>query len=223
MKKKRAVLAALGLTAGILLAGCGQKAAGEWKANENSIYLTRDQGVQSALVYTSDKTNDLYTQEGLEEFAEEAVKLYNEANGARAAAVDEEGQEKLPVALKSCSLEDQTGTLVFTYASPVDYEKFAQETGDNTNTIRNLFLAKGTDAETAEHMPDMTLTKKNGKAVEQEKVLKEDDYVVAVFEGAGTIRTEGRIVCMASNASDTVQRDDFTVVTGEGQHCIVFK
>ena len=223
MKKKRAVLAALGLVVGLLLAGCAQKAGGDWKANENSIYVTRTQEVQSALVYTSDQSNDLYTQEGLKAFAEEAVKSYNEADRSQVTVIDEQTQGKLPVSLKSCTLADRTGTLVFEYASPEDYERFAQETGDNTNTIRNLFIGKGTDAETAEHLPDLTLAKKNGKIMEPEKVLKEDSYVVVVLEGAGTICTEGGIVCMASSASDTVQRDDFTVVTGEGTHCIVFK
>lgn len=222
MRKIGTAGAMLGLTAALLLTGCGQK-SGEWKANENSVYVTRSEEVQSALVYTSEKENELYTMEGLQAFAQEAVAAYNEASGAAAEAVNEEGREKLPATLKSCTLEGRTGTLVFEYATPEDYEQFAQATGDNTNTIRNIYIARGTDPETVYRIPDMTLTKKDGKAVLPGKIVRSDDYVVVVFEGSGTVCTEGRIVCMASDASDTVQRDDFTVVTGEGLHCIVFK
>ena len=63
MKKKYAVLAAAVLT-GILITGCGQKAAASgWEANENSIYVSKGLEVESALIYTSEKTNDLYTQD----------------------------------------------------------------------------------------------------------------------------------------------------------------
>lgn len=223
MRKRGAVLAVLGLTAGILLAGCGQKSGGEWKANENSIYVTRAQEVQSALVYTSERTNELYQQAELEAFAEQAVIEYNEANGAGAAAVNEEGQAKLPVAVKSCTLEDRTGTLVFDYASPKHYENFAQATGDNTSTVQNIRVCRGTDGEAADILAEFDLAKADGKAMDRAKILKNEDYVIVAFDGAGAVCTEGKIAAMASDAAETVQRDDFTVVTGEGRHCIVFK
>jgi hypothetical protein len=123
MKKKYAVLAAAVLT-GILITGCGQKAAASgWEANENSIYVSKGLEVESALIYTSEKTNDLYTQDGLASFVKEQIAAYNAAQGAAEAAENTEGGEALPVALKSCTLEGQTGKLIGDL--PVDKGKVA--------------------------------------------------------------------------------------------------
>ena len=73
------------------------------------------------IFYTSDKPNELYTVEGLSSYVEEAVTSYNTEHGGAAAFENEKDQEKLPAALKSCSLEGQTGKLVFEYASADDF------------------------------------------------------------------------------------------------------
>lgn len=57
--------------------------------------------MESAMVYTSDKPNELYTEEGLASYAEEAVTSYNTEHGGAAAFENEKDQEKLPAALKS--------------------------------------------------------------------------------------------------------------------------
>ena len=100
MKKNCAVLTAAALSCAVL-AGCGQKQEGTWNANENSIYVTKELAVESAMVYTSDKPNELYTVEGLSSYVEEAVTSYNTEHGGAAAFENEKDQEKLPAALKS--------------------------------------------------------------------------------------------------------------------------
>ena len=222
MKKKQAVPAVLGLTAAVFLSGCGQR-TGEWKANENSIYVTRAQDVRSALVYTSEQDNDLYRQDELEAFAEEAIEAEIAAfNGdGEVSVVTEEMQTNPPVSLASCNLEGKTGTLIFDYASAEYYGQFAEATGDNTNSIRNLMVCSASDAKAAEILAQTGIVKASGKAAKAEDALH-DDYVMVAFEGAGTICTEGKIVYI-SEGTDLSLRDGFTAVTGEGTHFIIFK
>lgn len=232
MKKKRTALAVLGITAGILLAGCSQQAKdAEWKANENSVYVTRDGQVQSALVYSSEQFNELYKEEGLKAFAENAVAEYNagpdQADGATEVKIGDaaEGaeEEKPPVTLMSCKLENQTGYLVFDYASPEDYLEFAKFSGDNTNTITGLTVAASDDAAAAGMLSGVGLMKPNGKEADIQDVLKSADYTIVSVEGAGTVCTEGKIAFVSAGETAVSLKDDFTAVTGEGTHYIIFK
>ncbi len=223
MTKKQAVLAAFGLTAGILMTGCGQQTS-EWKANENSIFVTRAQEVQSALVYTSEQDNDLYQQEELAEFVREAIEeeiaAFN-SNG-EVSIITEEMQKNPPVTLVSCTLEGRTGTLIFDYSEAQYYGPFAELTGDNTNSIRNLTVCSGADTESSGILSGAGITKANGKAAKAEDIAGRDEYVIVAFEGAGTICTEGKIAYISENTGVSL-RDDFTAVTGEGTHFIIFK
>lgn len=224
MKKKQTVLACLSIAVSVCLFGCGQDTIGEWKANENSIYVNRAQEVQSALVYTSEQENDLYSQKELEAFVQAAIQeeLANLAGNGQITVLTDELQKNPPVSLVSCTLEGRTGTLVFDYASAEYYGAFADQTGDNTNGIRNLQVMHASDAKAAKILRETGAVKANGKAAEVSSVTKHEDYVLAAFEGAGTICTEGKIVYISAN-SDVTLRDDFTAVTGEGRHWIVFK
>lgn len=224
MKKKQAILAVLSIFAGLWISGCGKDAVREWKANENSIYVDREQNVQSALIYTSDTENDLYDAEELSAFVQAAIdeELTSLAGNGEIAVLTEELQQKPPVSLVSSKLEGRTGTLVFEYAAPEYYGTFAELTGDNTNTIRDLTVLSAADKRAASVLPDADLKKPNGRTVTSADVLKHDDYIIIVLEGAGTICTEGKIMYVSAD-SDVTLRDDFTVVTGEGRHCIVFK
>lgn len=224
MKKKQAVMAILGLTAGIMMSGCGQQTS-EWKANENSIYVTRAQEVQSALVYTSEQDNDLYQQEELAAFVRDAIEEeIAEFNGnGEVSIITEEMLENPPVSLVSCTLEGKTGTLIFDYASAEYYGPFAEATGDNTNNIRSLMVCSASDPKAAEILAETGVVKAGGKAAKPEDVTKHEDYVMVAFEGAGTICTEGKIVYISADTDKVSLRDDFTAVTGEGKHCIIFK
>ena len=118
MKKNIAVLTASALLAAVWTAGCSAGSGKTWDGSENSIYVADDLSVQSAMVYTSEKENDLYSAEGLAEFVKEQIASYNEEQGAAAEAENPEDGEILPAALVSSSLEGQTGRLVFAYKTP---------------------------------------------------------------------------------------------------------
>lgn len=229
--KNRKAAAVLGIIAGILLAGCGQQTKdAQWMANENSVYVTRDGQVQSALVYSSEQFNELYNAEELKAFAEQAVVEYNagpeQQDGATTVKVGDSADgsetEKSPVTLTSCKLENRTGYLVFDYAEPEDYLEFARFSGDNTSTITELAVTASGDAAEAGVLSGVSLMKPNGKEAGTEEVLKSADYQIVSVEGAGTICTQGRIAYISSGGEVSL-KDDFTAVTGEGSHVIIFK
>ena len=73
MKKKIAVLTASVLLAAVWTAGCFKSSGNTWDGSENSIYVADDLSVQSAMVYTSEKDNELYSADGLAEFVREQI------------------------------------------------------------------------------------------------------------------------------------------------------
>lgn len=221
MRKKVSLLVALMLLAVCLAAGCGQKdGAGAWEAVENSVYVTRTMEVESAMVYTSAKGNELYSPEEMAAFAKEQIEAFNRAQG-RAGSVNKEGEEKLPVALKESTLEGQTGKLVFEYATPEDFVRFAKETGDDSHSIVSLSVSSVSEAGDA--LSEYSMTTADGKAVSAEQAAKHGKYVALVFEGAGTVCTEGKIAYVSDGASPVTVKSSREAVTGEGKHCIIFK
>ena len=215
MKKKIAVLTAAVLFAAVCTAGCSRSSGQSWDGSENSIYVADDLSVQSAMVYTSEKENDLYSAEGLAEFAKEQIASYNEEQGAAAEAENTEGGEKLPVALEKCSLEGQTGTLVFAYGTPEDFVKFSEENGDDTHTVTSLAVF---DTEEAK-LPDLAYKTPAGKNADIQKAAAKDSHMV-LTEGSATVYTEGKILYV----TDGVEvKSDHSAVTPEGTGCIIFK
>lgn len=227
MKKRKAVLAGLVCLA---LAGCGQKIAADgWSASENSVYVTKDLAVESAMVYTAEKANDLYTQEGLSAYAKEAVASYNREQGAAEAFENGTEEEKLPVALTDCKLEGQTGTLVFEYGSPADFVKFAEATGDNTHSITELYT--GAPETLSGEFPDVSVLTAGGKdagfsllssegAPEKEALSKLKGCQAVITEGSGTVYVEGRIVYATPGV--TVKAENGAIMPKE-RACIFFK
>lgn len=213
MKNRKAVLAVLFLTAGVMLSGC-EKHGGEpaWAANDNSVYVTRAMDVESALVYTSEQFNDLYDEKELAAFAQEEIDAYNDANGGA-------GQDPLPVALKSCRLEGRTGILVLDYGTPEDFVKFSQETGDNTHTVTALQVGKVSDLK--DQLSGYQFTTSAGKEASLDEIAKQGDAVAVLVSGAAAVCTEGKVAYLAGDGS--TMRSDNTVDTGEGNHCIIFK
>ena len=215
MKKKIAVLTAAVLFAAVCTAGCSRSSGQSWDGSENSIYVADDLSVQSAMVYTSEKENDLYSAEGLAEFAKEQIASYNEEQGAAAEAENTEGGEKLPVALEKSSLEGQTGTLVFAYGTPEDFVKFSEENGDDTHTVTSLMVC---DTESAK-LPDLTYKTSAGKDADIQKAAAKDSHMV-LTEGSAQIYTEGKILYVTDGVEVT---GDHSAVTPEGTGCIIFK
>ena len=215
MKKNIAVLTASALLAAVWTAGCSAGSGKTWDGSENSIYVADDLSVQSAMVYTSEKENDLYSAEGLAEFAKEQIASYNEEQGAAAVAENTEGGEKLPVALEKSSLEGQTGTLVFAYGTPEDFVKFSEENGDDTHTVTSLAVF---DTEEAK-LPDLAYKTPAGKNADIQKAAAKDSHMV-LTEGSATVYTEGKILYV----TDGVEvKSDHSAVTPEGTGCIIFK
>lgn len=208
MKKRCAALAVLAVVTGLMVAGCGKTAdnAGGWKADENSIYVTKDMGVESAMVYTAENFNDLYTQEGLEAFAKEAVDAFNG------------GQEA--VTLKSCSLEGKTGTLVFDYTAPEELPKFYAAYGDESNTVKELSVKKLADSVQADGFAEAVFVTAAGKTAEAADVLKQGDGGMIVVDGAATVYTEGKMTFATEGCTF---KSDYCVVTPEGRSFLIFK
>ncbi|MCI8659258.1 MAG: hypothetical protein HFG54_03265 [Lachnospiraceae bacterium] len=221
MKKcKFPVFLALGV-AGFLMVSCGSLGgSGKWAASENSIYVTKKLEVQSAMVFTSAEANELYNQEELAEEARGWIKDYNVARGAAAAAENQDGTNKLPVALKSCRLEGQTGALVFDYGSPEDFVTFAQTVGDDTHTVTSLTVGAASEVLTSGNYSG-TFTAVDGAEVEIGEVTKQPKYKAVAVEGAGVVFVEGKVKYVS--AGDTVIRDAHTAVTGEGMNYIIFQ
>ncbi|RHS88893.1 hypothetical protein [Clostridium sp. AM42-4] len=218
MKKKAAVLAAAVLLCAVWAAGCSETGAKKkaWDASENSIYVADDLSVQSAMVYTSQKENDLYSAEGLAEFAKKQICSYNEEQGAAAEAENTEGKEKLPAALEKSSLEGKTGTLVFSYATPEDFVRFSEENGDDTHSVTSLQVLD-TDAS---KLPDLAYRTASGKSAELSKAGEKKDSHMVLTEGSAFVYTEGKILYVTEGVEIT---SDHSAVTPEGTGCIIFK
>lgn len=215
MKKKIAVLTASVLLAAVWTAGCSGSSGSTWDGSENSIYVADDLSVQSAMVYTSEKENDLYSADGLAEFAKEQIASYNEEQGTAAEAENSENGEKLPAALVSSSLEGQTGKLVFAYKTPEDFIKFSEENGDDTHTVTSLQVF---DTEESK-LPDLTYKTPAGKNADIQKAAAKDSHMV-LTEGSAKVYTEGKILYVTDGVEVT---SDYSAVTPEGTSCIIFK
>ncbi len=221
MKKRRFIgLLALG-AAGFLMVSCGSLGGnGKWAASENSIYVTKELEIQSAMVFTSAEANELYNQEELAEEARAWIQDYNVSEGAAAAAENHDGMNKLPVALKSFRLEGQTGALVFDYNTPEDFVKFAQAVGDDTHTVTSLSVGAAADVLTSGDYSG-TFTSMDGAVADLSEVTKQSKYKAVAVEGAGVVCLEGKVKYIS--AGDTVIRDEHTAVTGEGINYIIFQ
>ena len=123
MKKVR-LTAALGLV--LLLGGC--KIAGNgFDPQENTIYVSEDRTLSTATVEAC--SPETYSADELRTFVEQAVSDYNEEKIGQAKAVNEEGQEKLPVAVRSCEIEEGQAVMILDYASSEDLVNFGTEAG----------------------------------------------------------------------------------------------
>lgn len=207
------------LAAAVMLAGCKDRLSdSEWDTAQNSIYVTREQGVMSALVHTSRQKNSLYSQEELTEQLKQAVADYTAEYGD----VFRKGERIPSVSLRSCMLEGQTGKAVFEYASPEDFVLFSMATGDNTHSIRSLSVRPVSEELAAGELGEegQLIGRKGGQTSAQE-VAKHPNYRAVAVDGAGRVCTEGKIAY--TSAAGVTVVDDHTAVTDEGKHYIIFK
>lgn len=219
MKKRNAAIAVLTAAAVLMAAGCGRnEAANIWNANENSIYVTKTMEVESAMVYTSENTNDLYTQDGLSAFAKEAAAEFNDAQGAAAISENTEGATKLPVALKSCELEGQTGKLVFEYGTPEAFAEFSKQYGDGV--VTELSVTPIADAALTEGFDSAPFLTATGKAADTADVSKQTEGGVIVIDGAASVYMEGKVTYVTEGC---MVKSEHCVVTPEGTNYIVYQ
>lgn len=210
------------LMAAVLLTGCGGRLLGSsWTGGENGIYVTDRLEVRSAMVYTAEAPNERYDSQELADFAKEWIAGYNQASGARAASVNERGQEKLPVALRSSSLKGETGTLVLDYGAPEHFVAFARETGDDTHTVTALAVNRVGELQGEDGFAGASFKKADGSAAKAGEVAGKSRYGAVAVEGAATIHTQGSIAYVS--AEGVTVRDKHTAETGEGLHYIVFR
>jgi hypothetical protein len=130
-----------------------------------------------------------------EELAAYIGQAVDEYNSEHGGAAAQAAQSDTPVSMKSCGIEGNTGTVTFAYASPEDFVTFSAETGDDTHTITAFAVS----------------------AVDEPK----KDCTRIEVTGTGRICTEGKI--LETSDSGVTQEDDYTVVTDEGEHYIIFK
>lgn len=203
---KRRVIVGLVIGIGCMIAGCSVE-TGTWNTNKNGVYVSRELGVQSALVYTSEQNNDAYQEAELQTFVQDIVTEYNTSNGEN-------------VLLESCALNGSTGMLTFKYETPADFVEFSQATGDNTHAVTNFSVMKVSDALTSGILADINFLTAAGKPTDRSTVTKKSDYVAVVTEGAILVQTEGPIRYVSEGV---VLQDSFTALTPEGISNIIFE
>lgn len=219
MKKSRA--AGMAVILALLLTGCGKQAkAGDWNSKAESIYVSRALEIESSVIYTSPVDNDTYNQDELQAYVEEAVASYNEEHGGAKESQNREDADKLPVALKSCTLEGKTGKLVFEYKDGENLVAFAQESGDKSNTLTSFSVMKVSDALVAGGLLDGSFVTIEGHAAANEEVTKQSDHIAVMAEGSAVIYTEGAILYVTEGVN---LRDTHTAEVPEGKSYIIFQ
>lgn len=219
MKKSRATGMAVILA--LLLSGCGKQAkAGEWNSGAESIYINRAMGIESSVIYTSPVDNDTYNQDELKAYVEEIVVSYNEENGGANESENREDADKLPVALKSCTLDGTTGKLIFEYRDGDNFVSFARETGDKSHTLTGLSVQTVGDALAAGKLLDGSFLTADGQAAASEEVTGQSDQIAVSTAGSAVICTEGEILYVTNGVT---LRDSHTAVVPDGENYVIFQ
>ena len=139
---KKVKLAALVLAAGFLLGGCGASSKGGFHPTENSIYVAADGSISTATIEAV--SGDQYKEEELIAFVEQQVSAFNEEMGGDAKSRNEEGAEKLPVAVKSCTIKDGRAELILDYKDGETVAEFSEENGIAVASLAVSSGARGT-------------------------------------------------------------------------------
>lgn len=216
MKKAKLLLTAVAVS--LTLFGCqGTTTKTSTFAPEvSSIFITRDSQIASAIV-EGVPAADRYNQDELKQDIELAVMAYNKSKGAAESAVNEEGSGKLPVALRSCTLDEQKAVAIFDYAGSGDLIEFGQTTYDQANQVERLDVSKVSSG----FPTDITyLNAADQTGMQTDEISKNGDYNAVVIEGDVTVQTEGKIVYISEGVNLT---NEFTAVTPEGKSCIIFE
>lgn len=204
---KKIKLAALVFAAGFLLNGCGASSKGGFQPVENSIYVASDRSVSTATI--ENVQGEQYTEEALLAFAEQAVAAFNEEKGSSARARNEEGQDKLPAAVQSCTIAEGKAVMILDYADPQYAVEFSEEHGIPVTAL--------TVSPVSGELPE--LKKTDGSGADREEAAKSGGVMVQT-EGAMTLQTEGTILYITDGVTVV---DERTVRTPESASAVIFK
>lgn len=203
---KKAKLAVLLLTAGLALGAC-TGADGSFRPTENSIYVAADGQLSTATIEAV--SGEQYTGETFTAFVEQAVCTFNEEKGSMAKARNEEGQERLPAAVQSCTIEEGKASMILDYGDPQSVVDFSEENGIPVTSL--------TVGPVAAELP--ALKKADGSAADSGEAAGSGGMMVEA-EGAVTIQTEGKILYITDGVTMV---DDRTVRTPDGKSTVIFK
>lgn len=204
---KKIKLAALVFAAGFLAGGCGASSGRGFQPAENSIYVSADGNISTATIESVQ--GEQYKEEDLLAFAEQQVSLFNEEMGSSAKSRNEEGQEKLPVAVQSCTIKDGRAEMILDYADARYVTGFSEESG---------ILVKSLTVEPVSgDLP--ALKKPDGSSADTGEAAKSGGMIIRT-EGAVTIQTEGTIRYITDGVTVV---DERTVRTPEHSGAVIFK
>ena len=203
---KKAKLAAAILTAGLALGACSG-AGGSFQPTENSIYVTADGQLSTATIEAV--SGESYTGEAFTAFVEQAVGTFNEEKGSASKARNEEGQAKLPAAVRSCTIEEGKASMILDYGDAQSVVDFSEESGIPITSLTVGPVGSGLPA----------LKKADGSAADSGEAAGSGGMMVEA-EGAVTIQTEGKILYITDGVTVV---DDRTVRTPEGKSTVIFK
>lgn len=205
--RKTGIAAVLALS-GMLLFGCaGGGSTSTFSPRQNSIFVTRDGQISSALVETYDK--DYYDEAELKASIEEAVAAYNTEAG------------KTGVTLTSCIMKEGKAIAVFGYDSGATLYDFTTMMEDEANQARNLELSTVSEGLVAGKVSDGSWIKaKDGSSVSLDTITKQGDMKLLSLEGTVTLQTESEIQYYSGNITLI---DKFTASVSGGKAYIAFK
>lgn len=173
-----------------VFAGCGASYA----ADESTVFVLKDGGIVSTDVEAFDES--AYDESGLKSYAKETIENYNNING--------EGLVKL----KDMSVKDKKATIILSYASAADYQKF--------NGIE-LFSGSVAEALAAGYTFEGEFAAINDGAVspcDANEYLNDAEYKVVVIRGNLNVHVPGNVVCVS--VENTGYVDAKTIAIREG-------
>ena len=197
------------VTAAVLMTGCaGLGSSGGAKPTETSVMIEKDGSVRWQSVETYEAGD--YTEEEMTAFLEQRISDYNSSLGKAASSRNSEGEQKLPVALVSVSLESGKAYSVTEYDAANRLVEFAQEIGDYNVTFSAL--ESGRAAVMGQQMEGVSFLDEKGKAADSAAVLSDGQRIVVKAEGPGIIKAEKKIMYVSEGCE---LRDSSTVKTPE--------
>lgn len=195
-----------------VVAGCSMKKADLSKVTESTVGINADGSVDEVVIESFDR--EYYSLEELQDFVNEEVTAFNEANPREQPENQKDDPESAVITVQSIE-EDTDGKMVrmaLSYLNTDIYNAF-------NGTELQFMPAEEAASEDSIAGAKLISVKTGESAAFADLAGLEKLYVICTSEPL-QIRTSGKIVYY-SEASSLI--DDHTVSTAEGQSVIVFK